>query len=710
MNKAEQSKSYSRNGTFSTQRALSSCHTFVIYPQPESSRLTRGSPTPRGRPLFFPLIVRTRPILGSLFVVMLGVVGSVSGWGATWQKLFDGKSHTGWRPTEFAGGGAIEIEEGAMILNQGALTGVNYTNSVPKLDYEIELEAKRVVGSDFFCGLTFPVDNSFCTWIVGGWGGSVVGLSSIDGEDAANNSTTRFLRFEQDQWYRLRLRVSGTNISAWIDGDRMIDADIRERTIGLRPGDIELSKPLGIAAYSTTAALRNIQLRSLDSGSTRPSPPPAPSVPQPSASSDIPGQLITAALETHVAWPRLAQLCDTFGPRFSGSTNLELAIDWILAEMKRDGLSNVHGEPVSVPRWVRGRESAALLEPKSETLPMLGLGGSIGTGPDGIRAEVLVVQSYEELKTRAADARGRIVVFNAPYTDYGESVRFRVTGAVEAARAGAVASLIRSVTDFSLQTPHTGMMQYDPAVPKIPHAALSSEDTDRLARWQKEGRTLRIHLKMEARQEADVLSRNIIAEIPGRERPEEFVIVGGHIDSWDVGQGAQDDGGNCVAAWEVLRLIRERGLQPRRTIRCVLWTNEENGLRGARAYRDQHRPELARHVVAIEADSGTYAPLGFGFTGSDAAFGELGSISRLLESRLKAGKLTRGGGESDLGPLLEEGVPILGLRVDGTRYFWFHHTSADTVDKVSPKDLAACTAALAAMVWQLADAEVRLPR
>lgn len=664
---------------------------------------------PRGSPLFF-FNGQNRLLLGLTFGLMLGFVGKVSGWGGDWQKLFDGQSHAGWRRTEFAGGGSIEIEKGAMILNEGTLTGVNYTNPVPTLDYEIELEAKRVVGSDFFCGLTFPVADSFCTWIVGGWGGSVVGLSSIDGEDASNNSTTRFLRFELDQWYRLRLRVSGTNISAWIDGDRVIDADTRERNISLRLGDIELSKPLGIATYSTTAALRNIQLRSLDFGSTRPSPPPPPSVPQPSTSSEIPGQLVSAALETRFAWPRLAQLCDTFGPRFSGSTNLELAIDWILGEMKRDGLSNVHGEPVLVPRWVRGRESAALLEPKSEMLPVLGLGGSIGTGSDGIRAEVLVVQSYEELKARAADARGRIVVFNAPYTDYGESVRFRMTGAVEAARVGAVASLIRSVTDFSLQTPHTGMMQYDPAVPKIPHAALTSEDTDRLARWQKEGRTLRIHLKMEARQEADVSSRNIIAEIPGYEHPEEVVIVGGHIDSWDVGQGAQDDGGGCVAAWEVLRLIRERGLQPRRTIRCVLWTNEENGLRGARAYRDQHRSELARHVAAIEADSGTYAPLGFGFTGSDAAFGELGSVSRLLESRLKAGKLTRGGGGSDLGPLLEEGVPILGLQVERARYFWFHHTSADTVDKVLPKDLPACTAALAAMVWHLADSEIRLPR
>ncbi len=680
-----------------------------MHAQPKASHFTDGAPMPPGRSLLFRK-APIRPFLGPTLGLILGVFAGIAALGGDWQRIFDGQSLAGWRPTEFGGGGAIEIEDGAMILNQGLLTGVNYTNPVPKLDYEIELEAKRVVGSDFFCGLTFPVADNFCTWIVGGWGGSVVGLSSLDGEDAAHNSTTRFLRFERDQWYRLRLRISGTNISAWIDGERMIDADIRDRDIGLRAGDIELSKPLGIATYSTTAALRNIQLRSLDFGSTRPSSPPPPSDPQAAASSDVASQLISAALETRVAWPRLAQLCDTFGPRFSGTTNLELAIDWILAEMKRDGLSNVHGEPVSVPRWVRGHESAALLDPRPEALPMLGLGGSIGTGPDGIRAEVLVVTSYQELKARAADARGRIVVFNPPYTDYGETVRFRVTGAVEAARVGAVASLIRSVTDFSLQTPHTGMMQYDPAVPKIPHAALTPEDTDRLERWQKEGQTVRIHLKMQARQGADTSSRNVIAEIPGREHPEEVVVVGGHIDSWDVGQGAQDDGGGCVAAWEVLRLIRERGFRPRRTIRCVLWTNEENGLRGARAYRDQHRPELAMHVAAIEADTGTYAPLGFGFTGSDAAFGQLGSVGRLLESRLKAGKLTRGGGGSDVGPLLEEGVPVLGLNVDRARYFWFHHTSADTVDKVSPKDLAACTGALAAMVWQLADSEVRLPR
>jgi carboxypeptidase Q len=288
----------------------------------------------------------------------------------------------------------------------------------------------------------------------------------------------------------------------------------------------------------------------------------------------------------------------------------------MLAEMKGDGLDGVRAEPVMVPHWVRGSESAELVLPYVRRLPMLGLGGSIATPPGGITADVLVVSSFDELKARAAEAKGKIVLFDVAFETYGQTVAYRTNGAVEAARAGAVASLIRSVTPYSLQTPHTGAMQYDSAVARIPHAAITVEDATLLHRLQLRGERVRVKLQMQASTQPDAPSRNVMAELRGRERPDEVVVLGGHSDSWDVGQGAMDDGGGVVAAWEAVRLLKVLGLQPRRTIRVVAWVNEENGLRGGRAYLEAHRSELARHVAAIETDAGVFKPTGFGFGGS----------------------------------------------------------------------------------------------
>ena len=281
-------------------------------------------------------------------------------------------------------------------------------------------------------------------------------------------------------------------------------------------------------------------------------------------------RLTQAATNSLFGFTRLATMCDTFGPRFTGSKNLESAIDWCLAEMKHDGFQNVRGEEVIVPRWVRGNESVELLSPRRRTLPMLGLGGSVGTPPGGITADVLVVTGFDDLKNRVAEAKGRIVLFNVPFTEYRETVIVRTQGAIHAARAGALASLIRSVGPFSMQTPHTGGMSYGDGVKKIPHAALSLEDANMLSRMAARGEPIRVRLKMEARTLSDGISRNVIAEIPGTKRPEEIVIVSGHIDSWDVGQGAMDDGGGCLAAWEAARLMLKLGLRPRRTVRVVL--------------------------------------------------------------------------------------------------------------------------------------------
>jgi carboxypeptidase Q len=424
---------------------------------------------------------------------------------------------------------------------------------------------------------------------------------------------------------------------------------------------------------------------------------------------DAADRLIQAALADSAAWNRIAELTERFGPRFSGTPNLERAIDWVLAEMKKDGMQNVRGEPVMVPRWVRGLESAALLEPRHQNLPMLGLGGSIGTPANGVTAEVLVVSSWDDLKANSARAQGKIVLFNVPFTNYGATVQYRANGAVEAAKAGAVACLIRSVGPYSMRTPHTGGMRYDSTVRRIPHAAISTEDADMLARMQARGDKIVVRLTMSAQTLPDAPSRNVIGEIVGREKPDEVVVMGGHIDSWDVGRGAMDDAGGVVVAWEAVRLMHKLGLRPRRTIRVVGWTNEENGLRGGNAYRDAHRAEVDRHIAAIESDGGVFKPQGFGFTGSDAGFALARQVGSLLE-RIGAGSITRGGGGADIGPIMQLGVPGLGLNVDGTRYFWYHHSEADTVDKLDPHDVALCVATMAVMAYVLADMEESLGR
>lgn len=422
---------------------------------------------------------------------------------------------------------------------------------------------------------------------------------------------------------------------------------------------------------------------------------------------DVANRIIDAATGDHDAYARLTELVETFGPRISGSVALERAIDWMVVEMEEDGLDNVQTDPVMVPHWVRGEESLEMILPWPRELPMLGLGFSVGTPPGGIRAGLLVVNSFEELEARAEEARGQIVLFNVPFTTYGQTVQYRSRGAVEAARAGAVASLIRSVTPYSQQTPHTGNSAYADDVPKIPHAAITTEDADLLQRMQERGERVELHLRMEAQTLPDTPGRNVMAEIRGSEFPNEVVVFGGHIDSWDVGQGAMDDAGGVVAAWEAIRLMKELGLQPRRTIRAVGWTSEEQGRTGGREYVDLHADD--DHVLAMESDGGVFKPLGFGFTGSDEAFEIITEIATLLD-RIGSGTITRGGGGADITPLMQTGVPGMGLNVDGTRYFWYHHSDADTVDKLDPDEVALCVATMAVIAYVVADMPERLPR
>ena len=431
--------------------------------------------------------------------------------------------------------------------------------------------------------------------------------------------------------------------------------------------------------------------------------------PIPEKYQDIAERLVAASLSDTSAYNRLAYLCDTFGPRLSGSKNLENAIDWILKEMEKDNLSNVHGEKVKVPVWIRGKESARLIKPFVKDLSMLGLGGSIGTRRTGIRGEVIVVDSFEELNEHKDEVKGKLVLYNAAFTNYGETVQYRYKGAQAAAKYGAIASLIRSVGPWSMNTPHTGVMAYTDTIPEIPHAALTMEDAMMLRRIHDRGDKIILELKMEAKTGADRYSRNVVAELPGSEFPEEIVVLGGHIDSWDVGQGAHDDAGGCLAAWHAVKLIKKLGLQPRRTLRVVMWTNEENGGRGNKAYRDTHMTELDNHVVAIESDAGVFNPQGFGFSGSAEAMDIVSEIGQLLNS-IDADEITEGGRAADVAPLNDEGVPAMSLKVDGSKYFWYHHTNADTFDKVDRDELNRCIAAMAIMAFVLADLNEPLPR
>jgi len=424
----------------------------------------------------------------------------------------------------------------------------------------------------------------------------------------------------------------------------------------------------------------------------------------------ISDRIIEQAMANDSAFSRLAYFSDTFGPRLSGSENLELAIDWIVAQMKQGALDKVHTQKVKVPHWVRGEESVTLLQPRHKELPMLGLGGSIGTSRKGITAPVLVVRDFRELRQNAEQAKGKIVLYNTPFTSYGKTVKYRMRGAIEAAKAGAVASLIRSVTPYSLGTPHTGSSEYQVGIPKIPTAAITIEDAEMMQRFQNRGQPILVRLKMETQTLPDADSRNIVAQITGTERPDEIVVLGGHIDSWDVGQGAIDDAGGCFAAWEAVRLIKSLDLKPRRTIRLVMWTNEENGLRGARTYYDQMSYDsVQNHVLAIESDGGVFKPVGYGFSGSIRAYQMVSAIGNLLNP-IEAGHITRGGGGADISPLMRDGVPGMGLIADGSKYFWYHHSKADTIDKLNADDFSKCIASMAVMAYVVADMPQTLPR
>jgi carboxypeptidase Q len=413
-------------------------------------------------------------------------------------------------------------------------------------------------------------------------------------------------------------------------------------------------------------------------------------------------RIITESQSNDFTWRRLAELTDTFGNRISGSETLEQAIDWAVATMKADGFENVHKEGVMVPKWVRGAESLELVAPVKQRLVMLGLGNAVGTPAGGIEADVLVVKNFDEMTKRAADVKGKIVLFNADWVNYGVTNQYRTAGPSRAAALGAVAVLVRSVGPTGLRTPHTGATVYAADQPKIPAAAIPDEDAGRMQRLQDRGVKIRVKLSMEAHFEPDAQSYNVVGEVRGRELPNEVVVMGGHIDSWDVGAGASDDGGGCIVTWEALRLMKKLGLKPRRTVRVVLFTNEENGGRGGNGYRDQHMAELKDHVALLESDGGIFDPQGFGYTGPAPSKATIVAIASLLKS-IGADPVRDGGGGADVGPAGTAGsIPMLGHLAEAN-YFLIHHTPADTIERITPKQAGDNAAAIAVMMYVIAD-------
>lgn len=408
-------------------------------------------------------------------------------------------------------------------------------------------------------------------------------------------------------------------------------------------------------------------------------------------------------------WQELDDFVDTFGSRFTGTQTLEDSIDYVLNKSISYELENVHGEVVKIPHWVRGFESATLLKPWKKSMAILGLGYSVGTPKEGITAPVIVVDSFDELTSRSREVQGKIVVYNQKFISYGETVIYRSKGATEAAKFGARAVLIRSITPESLYTPHTGMQDYDNDAEKIPAACITAEDASLLKRISDKGKEIVVHLKMEAQNLPEKESRNVVAELTGTEKPEGVVVVSGHIDSWDVGEGAMDDGGGAFISWNALRLLKELDFRARRTVRMIMWTSEEMGLIGAQQYVKAHKAEEKNLQFVMESDLGTFVPLGLEYTGTFHVGCILEEVLKLL-SPLGDMNLRTPSNGPDIGYWTAAGVPSGSLWNKNDKYFYYHHTNADTMLVEDPDALDMGTALFAAVSYVLADLSVDLPR
>jgi len=421
-------------------------------------------------------------------------------------------------------------------------------------------------------------------------------------------------------------------------------------------------------------------------------------------------EIVREALGSNRSYEMLYDLCTTIGHRISGSPQAAKAVDWSKKKMEEYGLDNVHLEQVMVPHWVRGPVEEAYLVRSSgrkEKLQITALGGSIGTPPEGIIAELIEVKSFDELMRVRDKTKGKIVFFNRPmdrtqtstFEAYGGAVDQRWAGAIMASHAGGVAALVRSMTTRIDDFPHTGSMGYVDTVRKVPSVAISTRKAEEISKLLASGERLKLHLKLSTKTLPDAESSNVIGELTGTEKPGEVIVIGGHLDSWDIGQGAHDDGAGCVQSIEALRILKKLGLKPKRTIRAVMFMNEENGLRGGIAYAAKDRPG-EKHLAAIESDEGGFRPHGFGI-GDSAAFRRIAPWAPLF-SFFNADLFRFGGGGVDISPMGEKGIPLMSLIVDTERYFDSHHSDNDNLAAVNERELALGAAAMAILTYVMA--------
>lgn len=474
-----------------------------------------------------------------------------------------------------------------------------------------------------------------------------------------------------------------------------------------------------------TASIFALCLNNSPAQTPTPSPSPTPAIFSAQTISEL-KQLQQAALASDYAFRQTAYLSNNIGPRLSGSAQEKRAIEYVTAELKALGL-DVRLEKAMVPHWVRGEETASLITfpgqapNTTQKIVLTALGGSVATPLEGLTAEVVVVKDFDELQALGAEkVKGRIVLFNHAFDKamaaqgragdaYGQAVVYRGNAPSAAARLGAVASLIRSVGSADFRLPHTGQTRYADDAPKIPAGAIAAEDADLVAYLAPQG-PVRMRLVLTPQELPDVESFNVIGDLKGSANPEQVVIVSGHLDSWDLGTGAIDDASGVAVSMQVANLVKQLKLRPRRTIRVIAWANEENGLRGAKAYADAHAAELANHFAAIEMDGGAGHPVGINISAKPEMKALLKPIASVLESS-GAGALdfVEGAG-ADIGPLEKAGVPGFSPMSDGRTYFHYHHTAADTLDKIVPRELAENAAVIAVLTYGLANIEQPLPR
>ncbi|XP_077296889.1 carboxypeptidase Q-like [Arctopsyche grandis] len=409
-------------------------------------------------------------------------------------------------------------------------------------------------------------------------------------------------------------------------------------------------------------------------------------------------------------WNSLSEFVDTFGNRLSGTKNLENSIDYMIEKTRENNIKNVYTEEVEVPYWLRGEEYALLMKPRVKNLPMLGLGYSVATPPDGIIANAIVVKSFDELKSLPdAEVANKIVVYDEAYVNYGVTVKYRSKGASEAAKKGAVGALIRSVTPFSMNTPHTGMQSYDANVTKIPVAAITHEDADLLWRLQERGKEIVIKMKMSATLSTKT-SRNTIIDTEGTTKKDKVVIVSGHIDSWDVGDGSMDDGGGAFISWMAQIALNQMNLRPKRTLRTILWTAEELGLVGSREYGKRHRNETENLNFVMESDGGVFQPLGLIYSGSKTGECMIKEILKLFSSINATQIQTQGEPGPDIGMWTRDGIPGGGLLNEASKYFWYHHSEGDRLNVMDSDVLDLAAAFWTAFSYIVADIDSDIPR